>query len=320
MRYLNLPQVENPLSNVTLGAGARVFAPDTYDRAAALLDAFVEAGGTAIDTAPIYGFGNSEQTLGRWFAQSNKRRRVTLITKGCHPTVDPANPLGGKWKARTTPKAIRADLGESLKRLRTDYVDVYLLHRDDPSVPIGELVEALHAEQRRGRIRAYGASNFSIERLAEANAYAAAHGVDGFVISSPQFGLVRQVANPFPGTVGADDRALAWHREHQFPMLAWSALGSGFVAQAARGAPIVAGTGAGMFISPQNYERVRRAHALAERRGVSTVAIALAYTLAQDFPISAVVGSTDSAHLAELLGCADMLLDAEEIRYLNEVE
>ena len=125
MRYVNIAGLDRPVSAIGLGTATRAFTPETYDQAARLLDRFVEAGGNCVDTAHIYGFGNSEKTLGRWLKESGRRGEIILVTKGCHPTVDPQNLFGKPWEPRVTPEAIRADLSESLERLQTDYVDLY---------------------------------------------------------------------------------------------------------------------------------------------------------------------------------------------------
>src|SRR6266498_3179180 len=229
MRSIKITQVEKPISVIGLGAGTSAFTPNTYDRAAELLDRFLNSGGNCIDTAHIYGFGDSEKTLGRWFQKSGRRNDVILITKGCHPAVDRENIFGSPWVPRLTPEAIRDDLSESLERLQTDTIDLYLLHRDDEAVPVGPLIEALNQEQARGRIRALGASNWRVERITEANQYAAEHGLNGFAISSPNLSLAHPKKMLFPGTLFADDVTRQWHKTHQFPLLAWSSLASGFM-------------------------------------------------------------------------------------------
>jgi aryl-alcohol dehydrogenase-like predicted oxidoreductase len=228
MRYVKIPQLEKPVSVIGLGTASSAFTPDTYDQAAELLEKFLEADGNCIDTAHIYGFGNSEKTLGRWLKESGRRKELVLITKGCHPAVNREDIFGSPWVSRLTPEVIRADLNESLERLQTDYIDLYLLHRDDESVPVGPLIEALNQEQAQEHIRAFGASNWRVERIAEANQYAAGQGLNGFVISSPSLSLARPKKMLFPGTLFADEATRQWHRTHQLPLLAWSVPGYWF--------------------------------------------------------------------------------------------
>ena len=212
MRHIQVSGVDQPMSAIGLGAGTVAFTPERYDDAADLLDAFLAAGGNCVDTAHIYGFGKSEMTLGRWFEDTGRRDEVFLVTKGCHPVVDPDDMFARPWLPRVTPQAIRADLEESLRRLRTERVDLYLLHRDEESVEPGPLLEALNQEQERGRILAFGASNWSVGRIEQANRYATKNSLNGFSISSPSLSLARPTRMFFPGTLYADDSIRAWHR------------------------------------------------------------------------------------------------------------
>src|SRR5581483_9333146 len=132
------------------------------------------------------------------------------------------------WKPRVNPDAIAKDLGESLERLRTDYIDLYLLHRDDPAVPVDEIVACLNEHRRAGRIHAFGGSNWRPERIAEANSYARQHDMTPFTASSPQLSLAAVNEFPLPGciTVSAGDRE--WYMHNQLPLPAWSAQAQGF--------------------------------------------------------------------------------------------
>src|SRR5262245_7228420 len=141
MRYIRLAGLEKPVSVIGLGTASSAFTPDTYDRAAKLLERFLELGGNCVDTANIYGFGDSEKTLGRWIHESERRNELVLITKGCHPGVNREDIFGSPWVPRLTPEAIQSDLNESLERLHTDFIDLYLLHRDDESVEVGPIIE-----------------------------------------------------------------------------------------------------------------------------------------------------------------------------------
>ena len=128
------------------------------------------------------------------------REEVVILDKGAHTPVL-------EWPlavyTECTPEAVTKQHYESLDRLRTDYVDIYMLHRDDPSVPAGEFIDVLNRHISRGTIRAIGASNWSLERVAEANAYAAAHGLQGFGAMSNQLSLARMEHPVYPGAISA---------------------------------------------------------------------------------------------------------------------
>jgi aryl-alcohol dehydrogenase-like predicted oxidoreductase len=319
MRYVAITQLDKPVSVIGLGTASRAFTPNAYDRAAELLDGFLEAGGNCVDTAPIYNFGDSERTLGRWLQESGRRGEIVLITKGCHPTVDLQNLFGSPWEPRLTPEAMRADLSESLERLQTDYIDLYLLHRDDEAAPVGPLVEALNEEQARGRIRAFGASNWRVERIAEANEYASQHGLSGFVISSPALSLARPVKMYYPGTLYADEATRQWHHVHQFPLLAWASLAAGFVSGSFRPDDPGDDYVTQVYYSDENFERLRRAQALTwgARHNATLLQIGLAYVLCQAFPVVALIGPTTLNHLDGALGALEVELALEEIEYLD---
>src|SRR5215207_7447364 len=125
-----------------------------------VLDAYVAAGGNAVDTAHSYACGESERLLGRWLSARGNREKMVVIDKGCHPTEGQPR--------RVTPRCIRDDIEESLTRLDLPYVDLFLLHRDDEKVGVGSLIDALNSELEAGRVRAFGASNWKRTRLAEA--------------------------------------------------------------------------------------------------------------------------------------------------------
>jgi aryl-alcohol dehydrogenase-like predicted oxidoreductase len=317
MRYLKLEPLEKPVSVIGLGAGTSAFTSNTYERAAELLDRFLAAGGNCVDTAHIYGFGESERTLGRWIQESRRRADIILITKGCHPAVDREDILGKPWVSRLTPAVIHTDLSESLERLQTDHIDLYLLHRDDESVEVGPLLEALNQEQERGRIRAFGASNWRVQRIDEANQYAFKHGMSRFVISSPNLSLAQPKKMLFPGTLFADEETRQWHRMRQFPLLAWSSLAAGFMSGKFKAGEARDENMTQIYYSDENFERLRRAQELASRKNATVSQLALAYVLRQEFPVIALVGPTNVNHLDEALGAVDVALNAEELQFLD---
>ena len=315
--YIEIAQLEKPVSVNGLGSASSAFTPDRYDRAAELLERFLEAGGNCIDTAHIYSFGDSEKTLGKWLQKSSRRSAVILITKGCHPAVNRDDIFGVPWVSRFSPEAMRADLSESLERLQTDYIDLYLLHRDDESMPVGPLVGALNQEQATGRIKAFGVSNWRVERIVEANQYAAEHDLNGFVISSPNLSLAQPKKMLFPGTLFADEETRHWHRTHRLPLLAWSSLATGFMSGKFTPDDTNNENVSQVYYSEENFERLRRAQELAVRRNVSVAQIGLAYVLGQAFPVIALVGPTSVSNLDDALGALNVELNPEEMDFLE---
>lgn len=134
----------------------------------ALLDAYVDLGGTLIDTAAVYSdwipgeTGRSENVIGEWLRARGRRHMVKLATKGGHP------PLDDMSRGRLDAASLRHDVEQSLKRLNTDFIDLYLLHRDDPSVPVAEIFGVLGEFIAEGKIGATGVSNWDVSRIAQA--------------------------------------------------------------------------------------------------------------------------------------------------------
>ncbi|MET0565932.1 MAG: aldo/keto reductase [Acidimicrobiia bacterium] len=314
MRYIEITGNQQPVSVIGLGTTSKIFTPAGDDQVAELIDAYLAVGGNCIDTAHIYGSGESEKALGRWFEESRRREDILLISKGCHPHVDEAGQFG---PPRVTPEAIHTDLGESLERLGTDHVDLYLLHRDDETVPPGPLLEALNEEQASGRISAFGASNWRVERIASANDYAAEHGLTGFAASSPGLSLPRPVEMQFPGTLFADDDTRRWHTETQLPVFAWTSLAAGFASGRFLPEDSDVDESTRAFFSKDNFERMRRAAEVAERRNASALQVALAFVLSQEYPVVALVGPSRVENLDGTLGALDVGLTADEMRYLD---
>jgi 1-deoxyxylulose-5-phosphate synthase len=292
--------LDRPLSRLALGTLG--FSPRTRDEAYAVLDAFVEAGGTAIDTAHVYEGGDAERVVGRWLGdRPGVRERLAIVTKGAHPDGD---------RVRVTAADIAADLRDSMERLGGP-VDLYLLHRDDPSVDAGELIDALDAHRRAGEIRAFGVSNWTLPRIDEANAYAAERGVAGICCNSPHLSLAVQDEPPWPGCMSAtDDESRTWHTRTGMTLLAWSAQAGGFFAGAN-------GDASRVYQNAANRERRARAEQLARRTGTTAPAVALAWVLAQPFPTIAAIGTLSVEHLRSSLEALDVELSADDVRWLN---
>jgi aryl-alcohol dehydrogenase-like predicted oxidoreductase len=291
--------------------GTMAFTPERTEQATGLLDAFVAAGGNVIDTAHNYGgewVGRSERAIGQWLQASGRRQQIIIIDKGAHP--DAHGP-------RVHPQAIAADLRDSLARLQTDWIDVYLLHRDDPAVPVGPIMEALNEHIAAGSIRAIGASNWSHPRIDEANAYARCHGLQGFCCSSTNLSLARAKEPRWPGCISLDADGLAWHRRTGMPLFSWSSQAGGFFT--GRYAPERTDDAemVRVYYAADNWERLRRARTLAAHRGVHPAQIALAYVLHQDFPTFAIIGPLTPAEFEISVAVDGIDLSPAEVRWLN---
>ncbi|MCI8388902.1 MAG: aldo/keto reductase [Clostridiales bacterium] len=178
MNKIKLGKTELEVSEICLGADYFGSKHD-LDAAFAMLDCFREGGGNFVDTANIYardwdgGFSRSECILGEYL-KSRGKSSLVIATKGAHP--NPAT----MHTPRINRTDIEHDVDESLKSLGLDCIDFYYLHRDDPSMPIGEILELLEGFVRAGKIRYYGGSNYALSRVVEADKYAREHGITGF--------------------------------------------------------------------------------------------------------------------------------------------
>lgn len=273
----------------------------------ALLDALLEAGATGFDTAASYQLGGSESALGNWLTARGLHDRVFLVTKGGHPypLVRPN---------RLTVADVTRDLHDSLRRLRTDSVDLFLLHRDHPDASLESLVQALAALERAGKFRAWGVSNWHHERILLLLRTASALGLPGPRVSSPQFSLAEWTTPPWKGCISISGSAARVAREFyvrtQMPVLAYSALGRGFFARGSRESQPA-------YRSETNEAKRRRLYELAERKGLDPISLALAYLARQEFPVHPVVSVSSGAHFAANLAALDIELSAEERSFLE---
>ena len=316
MKYTEIPYVGKKVSRILYGTAMPPFL--TGGDGNNLLDAIYAAGVTTFDTARNY--QDSERSLGKWITERNMREKIVLLSKCAHPSM-----FG---KKRVNEKEIRKDFAKSAQYLNTDYIDIYLLHRDDPDVEAGEIVEVLNAMHAEGKIGAFGGSNWTHERIAEANEYALQHGMIPFTVSSPNFGLAEQVADPWGGgcvTVSGPSNkdARAWYEENQMPVIAYSSLGRGLFSGKIKGdAPKKAGEvmdKAAMkgYACPENFERLRRCERLAEVKNCSVPQIAMAWIYNQKMNVFAVVSTTSPKRMEENIAALSISLTETECLYLN---
>jgi aryl-alcohol dehydrogenase-like predicted oxidoreductase len=278
-------------------------------RAFARLDALVDAGCSAFDLAASYQAGGTERFFGAWIGSRKNRDRLFLISKGGHP-IPFVRPR------RLTPSAIESDLHASLKRLRTDHIDLYLLHRDDEDAPVASLLQALARFQRDGKIGAWGVSNWTHARIRDVATLARATSVPSPTASSPHFSLAAWAKPPWNGCVSiagpAQSGARKYYEDTKLPVLAWSPLGSGYFSPSRD-----AGHRDRVYGSASNVATRDRATSLAKHYGVSASHIALAYLLSQPFPVFAIVAASGDDRMRRNLEIASLKLTADERRWLE---
>ena len=308
MNYGTIPGIDREISQLVLGC--MLLSPDEMEHSYSMLDEFFAAGGNALDTAHSYGGGDSERLLGMWMKNRKNRSKVFLVDKGGHPHAAVPRP-------RLSPEELAHDIHQSLLRLQTDYIDLFLLHRDDPIIPAGTIIEHLNQEIRAGNLRAIGASNWELERLQEANAYAAERGLHGFAVSSNNISLAVPMEAMWKGVVSVSEAAWKWHHETQFPLLPWSSQARGFFSgrfdpENRENQDMVR-----VYYNDANFDRLRRAQILAEQKGCTAIQISLAYVLHQPFPTFPLVGPVNQEELASCLEALAIQLSPDEMRWLN---
>jgi len=278
----------------------------TFSSGSIMLDAYFEAGGNVFDTAFIYRDGYTEQLLGEWMKNRGVRERSVVIGKGAH------SPL-------VYPDVIGKQLTQSLERLQTDYVDVYFMHRDNPDVPVGEFVDAMDAEVKAGRIRGiFGGSNWTRERMDEAIAYAERTGKTRPGALSNNFSLAEMIDPIWAGCVqSSDDNWRKWLIERQIPNFAWSSQGRGFFTERAGRDKREDEELVRCWYSEENFARRDRAVELAKRLGKSPIHVALAYVLAQPFPVIPLIGPRRLVELEDSVQALDIRLTAEDVEWLR---
>jgi aryl-alcohol dehydrogenase-like predicted oxidoreductase len=277
----------------------------------AILDQAYEDGFRVMDTAAIYGLGASEKGLGRWMRLRLNRDKVFVITKGGHPS------LLRPGRHRLTVEGIAHDLQASLQRLQTEYVDLYLLHRDAAECDVTGLLQFLDDQKRRGVVRALGVSNWHHARIEAANAIARRRGLTELSVSSPQLSLLAWSRPPWRGCVSvsgaAGAAARSWYRDARMPVLAWSPFGGG-LRETGAGEWSPAGR---CYRHPSNQQRLAGAAAVARERDLSIHQVLIAYLASLPCLVHPIYATRSLQHLRANRDALAVRLAPEELRRLE---
>ena len=306
---MNTFKIDNILEVSKICIGADHFGTSVDNKTAArILDEYVDRGGSFIDTANVYGkwvhgAGNaSEKFLGEWL--KNAKKQVVIATKGAHYNFDSPTVM------RLNESDIRADLEESLTALKRDCIDFYWLHRDDVSKPIDEILETMEALRREGKILLYGASNFSGERLFQAEEYAREHNIRGFSAVSNQHSAatVNRGFNTNPDTslVIHGESEEKFHIETGKALIPYQSTARGYFAKIA----------AGVSVSPElirayDNEKTRATYKeildLAKNESCSVQTASLLYFARSPYPVLPITSVRKTEQLADIFDAMEKI-------------
>lgn len=282
----------------------------------AVLDAFVDGGGTFIDTADVYSAwvpgnhgGESETILGRWMRERGNRERIIVATKVASPMGPGPNDRG------LSRHHIMSAVEASLRRLQTDYIDLYFAHNDDPLTPVDETMRAFDDLARQGKVRYLGASNFRAWRLTRALWESDKRDLARYDCVQPRYNLL------YRDDYAGDLQALCL--EQGIGVVAYSALGSGFFSGKYRRDTALPATARASgvqqrYMTERGFRVLDALEAQAHALNVSPAQVALAWLLRQPGITAPIVSATTPDQLRDLLGAADLDLPDAAVAALDD--
>ena len=306
MEYRQLGRSGLQVSLVALGGNTFGPAVDAQ-QTAEILAAARESGVNTVDTADIYSRGMSEEHIGR--AISENRHDWVLMTKYAMSTGDGPNTSG------MSRGYMRRAVEASLRRLGTDYIDVYQVHQYDPTTPIEETMSGLNDLVRSGVVRYIGCSNWAGWQIAEANWIARQHGWVPFVSSQPRYNVIDRV-------VEAEHIPACLH--HGLGLIPWSPLAGGFLTgkhrrdqEPAEGTRMANSPWARAVLTERNWDRLERLEAVASERGITMTQLAIGWLAAQPVVSTIIIGATRPEQVRENAVAAEVQLSAEDIAAID---
>jgi aryl-alcohol dehydrogenase-like predicted oxidoreductase len=279
----------------------------------ALLDAFVDAGFNLVDTADMYSTwveghkgGESETVLGKWLKQSGKRAKIVLASKV-------GKEMGPNLQGLSKTYIMQA-VEASLRRLQTDYIDLYQSHADDPDTPLEETLEAYDQLIKQGKIRAIGASNYSAERLAQSLEVSEQTGYPRYESLQPLFNLYDRE--------DYEKELEPLCREKGIGVINYFSLGSGFLTGKYRSTADLSNRARGSFVEKYLNERgfriVEALDEVAQEHNMTPAQVAIAWLISHPSITAPIASATNLEQLKELIEATTIELDPPVIDLLNQ--
>jgi len=315
VNYRNLGRTGLQVSDICLGTMQFLWTTDEAN-SYAVLDAFTAAGGNFIDTADVYSRlapglkgGDAETVIGNWMKRSGKRADLVVATKVRGRMWDGPN---GEGLSRA--HILRA-VEDSLRRLQTDYIDLYQTHAPDLKTPIDETLRALDNLVHQGKVRYAGCSNYNGYQLMEATLTARHAGLHEYVSIQPHYSLVERE--------NFERNTLPVVRQFGVGIIPYSPLGRGFLTgKYRRGQPLPASLRAASvqgLLTDKNFDLLDKLEALGQARAATPAQMALGWLLSQDNVSSVIIGANTTAQLADSLGASGLRLSADEMQALDQL-
>lgn len=302
MKSGTVPHLDTPVSRLVCGTDWMILVPPQDSFKA--LDAYWAAGGRTFDCAHTYGANTS--IFAAWLNHRQIGDDVVILDKVAHPAW-----INGAMQKRVSRAAIREEVERNHDRLRRGVTDLLVLHRDDLNVPVGEIVEWLNELKDEGRVRVFGASNWTHERIAAANDYAVQKGKQGFSLDNPNLTLAHNSEPLWDDCLTIGENGRQWHERTQLPLFSWSSTARGYFARSEDPDVIRA------YDNPTSRARRDRAESFGRERGLSATQVALAWVLNQPFPTFALSGLRTPENVKENVAALDLELTPEEVRWLE---
>lgn len=312
MNYRRLGRAGIKLSDIGLGSWLTFGCGVSDDAARACIRKAFDLGVNFVDTADIYHHGAAEECLGRELREY-RRRDLVLATKCCFPMSENVNDRG------LSRKHIFESVHDSLKRLRTDYVDLYQCHRPDPEVEMAEIVAAMDDLIRQGKILYWGVSEWSAEAIRDAHNTAAALGATAPVSEQPEYSIAARLVE----TNGVQQACA----ELGVGMVVWSPLKQGLLTGKYTGGKVPPGSRAAdpnmnVFvpeITRRVTDRVDELRPIAQRRGMTLAQLAIAWLLTRDAVTSVIIGVTRAEQVEENCTLPDSPLTENDLREIDSL-
>jgi|LSQX01.3.fsa_nt_gb aryl-alcohol dehydrogenase-like predicted oxidoreductase len=301
MQYLQFDNLNKKVSKIALGTtyfGANIGEKLAFE----LLDTYFEAGGTTIDTARLYTDGVSESIVGKWLKLNKVENEAVVIAKGLHNDKND--------QSRFTQENFLTDINKSQDSLGLNSFDFWLFHRDDLSLSVHQIIDFAASLVTKGVIKNLGCSNWETKRVESVKEKLKANEI--------QFSLAKTTP------VALEDEALVcmtkesklWYKKNNFPVFAFSSQAKGFFS---KGLDKLSIKGKKRFLNDYNIKLFDRVNNLAKEKSLNATAIAIAYITSQSFPTVALIGPSSVEQLKETLAAANVVLDKNDLDYLDGV-